>query len=126
MKFKLIESLDKYYRISVTDDLGKNRGGLFRGLNQLIKDLYNNDDPFYDNINDPLSELEYLTYYPKDFDNSKAIFAYKSDKYEELSETILELKAELNKIGWDLIISKINRPENIVYEDAEQIAYINV
>ena len=126
MKFKLVESLDKYYRITVIDDLGNNKGGLFRGLNQLTKDLYNNDDPFYDNINDPLSELEYMTYYPEDFENSKAIFAYKSDKYEELSETILDLKAELNQIGWDLIISKSNRPENIVYEDEEQVAYINV
>lgn len=126
MKFKLVESLDAYYRITVIDKSGNNVGGLFRGLNNMVKDLYDKDDPFYDNINYPLSELEYMTYYPKDFENSKAIFAYKSDKYEELEEIILELKAELNKISWDLIISKINRPENIVYEDAEQIAYINV
>ena len=126
MKFRLLESIDTYYRITVIDDSGKLKGGLFRGLNHMIKDLYDKDDPFYDNINYPLCKLEYMTYYPKDFENSKAIFAYKSDKYEELKETILDLKAELNKIGWDLIISKINRPENIVYEDAEQIAYINV
>ena len=126
MKFRLVESIDTYYRIAVIDDSGNLKGGLFRGLNDLVKDLYDNDDPFYDNINDPLSELEYMTYYPEGFENSKAIFAYKPDKYEELSEIILDLKAELNEIGWDLIISKINRPENIVYEDEEQIAYINV
>ena len=124
MKFKLVESLDKYYRITVIDDLGNDKGGLFRGLNQLIKDLYNNDDPFYDNINDPLSELEYLTYYPKDFNESKAIFAYKSNKYQGLENTILDLKAELNEIGWDLNISTIDRPMNIIYEDDEQIGYI--
>ena len=124
MKFKLIESLHKYYRITVIDDLGNDKGGLFRGLNQLIKDLYNNDDPFYDNINDPLSELEYLTYYPKDFNESKAIFAYKYSKYQELENTILDLKAELNEIGWDLNISIIGRPKNIIYEDDEQIGYI--
>ena len=124
MKFRLVESLDKYYRITVIDDLGNNKGGLFRGLNQLIKDLYNNDDPFYDNINDPLSELEYLTYYPKDFNESKGIFAYKSNKYQEIENIILDLKAELNVIGWDLTISIIDRPMNIVYEDDEQIGYI--
>ena len=116
---------DKYYRIEVLNEKDNLVGGLFRGLNDLINDLWDADDPLYDYINNPLSELEYKTYYPKDFLYTDAIFAYKENKYKELEETILDLKAELNSIGWDLDIKIINRPENIVYEDDQQIAYIS-
>jgi len=119
------ESLQKetYFRVEVFHD-GKHIGGLFRGLNDLINDLYEADDPYYDYLNDPLSELEYKTTFPKNFDNKDAIFAYKEDKYEELEETILDLQYALNEIGWDIKIKEISRPKNIVYEDNEQIAYI--
>lgn len=115
---------EHFYRVEVFND-NIYVGGLFRGLNDLINDLYDADDPLYDYINNPLSELEYKTYYPKDFLYTDAIFAYKENKYKELEETILDLKAELNSIGWDLDIKIINRPENIVYEDDQQIAYIS-
>ena len=124
MKFKLVESLDGYYRITVIDESGNNVGGLFRGLNNLVNDLYNNDDPLYDNINEPLSRLEYNTTYPEKFEDSNAIFAYKESKYNEIKEDILDLKAELNQIGWDVVITKLDRPHNVVYEDTDQIAYI--
>lgn len=119
------ESLQKetYFRVEVFND-GKHVGGLFRGLNDLINDLYEADDPYYDYLNDPLSYLEYKTTFPKNFDNKDAIFAYKEGKYEELEETILDLQYALNEIGWDIKIKEISRPKNIVYEDDEQIAYI--
>ena len=124
MKFKLVESLDAYYRISAVDDSGNEVGGLFRGLNSLVKQLWNEDNPLYDEINDPLSQLEYATMFPENFENSSARFAYKEWKYKELYETILDLKYALNQVDWDLKISTIDRPSNIVYEDSEQIAYI--
>lgn len=126
VKFKLVETLseDKYYRIEALDEDREVVGGLFRGLNNLINQLYYDDNPFYDNLNDPLSELEYETTFPKGFNQVDAVFAYKEDKYLKLRETILDLKAELNQLGWDLDIKEINRPSNIVYEDDEQIAYI--
>ena len=116
---------DKYYRIEILNEKNNLVGGLFRGLNDLINDLWDADDPLYDYINSPLSELEYKTYYPKDFLYTDAIFAYKENKYKELEETILDLQYALNEIGWNLAIKIINRPENIVYEDDEQIAYIS-
>ena len=124
MKFKLVESLDTYYRISAVDDSGNEVGGLFRGLNSIVKQLWNEDNPIYDEINDPLSQLEYATIFPENFENSNAKFAYKECKYNELHEIILDLKYALNQIDWDLKISAINRPSNIVYEDSDQIAYI--
>ena len=125
MKFKLVESLDnQYYRITAVNDTGKQVGGLFRGLNSLVRELWDEDNPLYDEINEPLSELEYHTNYPESFDYPNAKFAYKESKYKELHETILDLKAGLQKIDWDLEITKLNKPDNIVYEDSDQIAYI--
>lgn len=119
------ESLQQetYFRVEVFCD-GKHVGGLFRGLNDLMNQLYDADDPFYVNLNQPLSELKYKATFPKNFDNKDAIFAYKEDKYEELEETILDLQYALNEIGWDIKTKEISRPKNIVYEDDEQIAYI--
>lgn len=114
---------EHFYRVEVFND-NIYVGGLFRGLNDLINDLYDADDPYYDYLNDPLSELEYKTTFPKNFDHKDVIFAYKENKYKELEETILDLQYALNEIGWDLKVREIAKPKNIIYEDDEQIAYI--
>lgn len=121
---QLYESLNPeiFYRITVINPDGK-EAGLFRGLNKLLKRLWDNDDEIYDEINYPLSELEDLTHYPENFNNKRAIFAYKEDKFNQIKDTLLELEYVLNAIHWEVKITKIRRPDKVVYEDDDQIAY---
>ena len=111
-----------FYRITVINPDGK-EAGLFRGLNKLLKRLWDNDDEIYDEINYPLSELEELTHYPENFNNKRAIFAYKEDKFNQIKDTLLDLEYALNAIHWEVKITKIRRPDKVVYEDEDQIAY---
>lgn len=111
-----------FYRITVINPDGK-EAGLFRGLNKLLKRLWDNDDEIYDEINYPLSELEELTHYPENFNNKRAIFAYKEDKFNQIKDTLLELEYVLNALHWEVKITKIRRPGKVVYEDEDQIAY---
>ena len=121
---QLYESLNPeiFYRITVINPDGK-EAGLFRGLNKLLKRLWDNDDEIYDEINYPLSELEELTHYPENFNNKRAIFAYKEDKFNQIKNTLLDLEYILNAIYWEVKITKIRRPDKVIYEDEDQIAY---
>lgn len=115
---------DKYYRFEVIDEYGENKGGIFRGLNMLIKQLWDEDNYLYDDLNNPISELEYLTPCPKNINDAKTIFAYKEKFYNENKELISDINYVLNELGWKLKTIKMNRPTNIVYEDEVQIGYI--
>ena len=115
---------DKYYRFEVIDEYGENKGGIFRGLNMLIKQLWDEDNYLYDDLNNPISELEYLTPCPKNINDAKTIFAYKEKFYNENKELISDINYVLNELGWKLKTIKMNRPTNIVYEDDVQIGYI--
>ena len=78
----------------------------------------------YDDLNNPISELEYLTPCPKNINDAKTIFAYKEKFYNENKELISDVNYVLNELGWKLKTIKMNRPTNIVYEDDVQIGYI--
>lgn len=121
---ELQEENSTYYRIEVFDNQNTLQGGLFRGLNKLLKELWNADDELYDYINEPLSRLEYATPYPNNLENPKIKFAYKQEAWVNLIEDIKDIDVELNKIGWSLNVTKLARPINIIYEDNMQIAFI--
>jgi len=119
-----MEKNKTYIRFEVKDDKGKNMGGLFRGLNKLLKDLWEDDNYLYDELNEPLSELEYLTIYPDGITDSKTKFAYTQDFYYEHEELFKDIEYVLNELDWELIMITLDRPNNVVYEDENQIAYI--
>ena len=121
---KLQEENSAYYRVEVFDNRNVLQGGLFRGLNGLLKELWKADDELYDYINEPLSRLEYATPYPDNLENPKIKFAYKQEAWVNLIEDIRDIDTELNKIGWSLNITKLTQPTNIIYEDDVQIAFI--
>lgn len=122
---KLFEHTDSYYyRVEVFDNNFKEQGGLFRGLGKLLKDLWDNDNDYYDDINEPLSRLEYLTPYPDGLDDTKIKFAYKQDFWNDIIEEIEDIKISIAKVDWSLKVSKLQQPSNIIYEDYAQIAYI--
>lgn len=121
---KILEETSAYYRIEVFNEDGEYQGGIFRGTNKLLKALWDADDWHYDNINEPLSRLEYATPYPDGLDDPKIKFAYKQSFYISYEEDLKDLEAELNEVGWSMKINKMQRPVEIIYEDDTQIAYV--
>ncbi len=119
-----MEKSKAYIRFEVRDDKGKNMGGLFRGLNKLLKDLWEEDDCHYDELNEPLSQLEYLTIYPDGITDSRTKFAYTQDFYYTYEDLFGDIEYVLNELDWELVMIPLDRPNNIVYEDENQIAYI--
>lgn len=119
------EKSEIYYRFEVFDhNSRKISGGLFRGLNKFLEKLYREDDPTYEDLNYWVAHLEYVTPFPKNFDNNKAKFAYKKsfiNKYKDHFDKISEL---LDELDWELLDTKVQvKPYDIVYEDDTQIAY---
>ena len=118
-----------FYRITVINPDGK-EAGLFRGLNNLMDDLWDrsleDDDAeeAWEEINEPLSILNEYTKNPDNFpQNTNAIFAYKENTFNKFEQQFEDLKYGLNLVGWNLKITKIYRPDKIIYEDDDQIAY---
>lgn len=114
-----------YYRFEVFDHNNRKiSGGLFRGLNKFLEKLYRDDDPAYEDLNYWVAHLEYVTPFPKNFDNNKAKFAYKEsfvNKYKDHFDKISEL---LDDLDWELLESKVQvKNSDVVYEDDVQIAY---
>jgi hypothetical protein len=120
----VLEEASNYYRIEVFDENDEPQGGIFRGTNKLLKALWDADDWRYDNINEPLSKLEYATPYPEGLDDPKIKFAYKQNFYTNNEEDLKDLEAELSEVSWSMNINKIQRPAKVVYEDDTQIAYV--
>lgn len=119
------ESLEdsQYVRFEVVDENGNVQGGLFRGLNQLLKNMWDEDNYLYDELNEPLSKLEYITPYPENIENSKTKFAYSHKFYKDNIELFNDIESVLNELGWTIKNYSFNKPSNIVYEDDIQIAY---
>ena len=112
-----------YVRMEVIDSNGEVVGGLFRGLKQLLDDLWESDDPMYDDLNEPLSRLEYITPYPDGLDSKGAKFAYTKEFYQDNIEEFKDIEYVLLELGWDIVTKEINDVNEILYEDDIQIAY---
>ena len=84
-----------YIRMEVINSNGEVVGGLFRGLKHLLDDLWESDDPIYDDLNEPLSRLEYITPYPNSLDNKGAKFAYTKEFYQDNIEEFNLIQQEV-------------------------------
>ena len=138
MKFKLVENinsgLENESAMGVLDEelgvrfyLGQNGskiGGLFTATGKLLKQLWDEDDEHYDDINYHLSQLEDLFDVPDlDYKNNNYNFAFKKSFItDEVREIIDNLNFYLNEIDYEIIEETIDVP-NIEYQDDNQFAY---
>lgn len=138
MKFKLIEDINRGHEdvssISILNEeigvrlyLGKDGnkiGGLFIETGKLLKQLWNEDNEYYDDINYYLSQLEDKMNVPElDYNNNKYNFAFKKSFItNENKEIINNLNYYLNQVGYEIIEEQVNN-SNIEYEDDVQFAY---
>lgn len=107
--------------------LGKNGskiGGLFIETGKLLKQLWDDDSEYYDDINYCLGQLEVLMDVPDlDYNNKNYNFAFKKSFINnEIRELIDDLNYYLNLIGYEIIEENID-VSNITYEDDVQFAY---
>lgn len=86
--------------------------------------MWDDDSWLYDDLNTPVSKLEYLTPNPTNITDPETKFAYKQSFYNENEELFEDIEYTLNELEWSLVTIELKRPANIVYEDQVQIAFI--
>ena len=133
----IIKSLQKFYTSGVLEESkslqgvrlylgqdGEKLGGLFIETGKLLKQLWDDDDEHYDDINHFLSKLEYLLDVPDlDYKNNKYNFAFKKSTITpEIREIIDDLDYYLNELDYE-VIEETTETANIEYEDDIQFAY---
>lgn len=117
--------INKYIRYFLGEN-GHKIGGLFMATGKLLRELYQNDSEYYDDINYYLSQIEFLIDAPDlDYNHSKYEFAFKqSFVNKKLTDLIDKLNYYLNLIDYEIIKEVITiDSDKIVYEDDKQIAY---
>ena len=108
-----------YYRLEVADSNGKNLGGLFKSVWDIVYSRKEDSDT--EEIEDLLDELMERHQQPNEwYDNVK--FAFTEDFYQNNKSLINKISGILDKWNSKLIVSKVN-PKDIVYKDNDQIAY---
>lgn len=117
---------NKYIRLFLGKD-DKKIGGLFIETGKLLKRLYDEDDPVYDDINYHLSQLENEMDVPDlDYKSANYGFAFKSEfiDRESIDDIIDNLDYYLRLVDYEIISEVINiNSDDIVYQDDVQIAY---
>lgn len=132
LKFKLVEKF-KPAIDTLNEELGvrfylgqsgSKIGGLFTATGKLLKQLWDEDDEHYDDINYHLSQLEDLFDVPDlDYKNNNYNFAFKKSFItDEVREIINNLNFYLNEIDYEIIEETVDAP-NIEYQDDNQFAY---
>lgn len=118
---------NKYIRLFLGKD-GEKIGGLFIETGKLLKRLYDEDNPTYDDINYYLGQLEVVMDVPDlDYKSNNYGFAFKTDFINEgaISSIIDDLNYYLNLVNYEIISEVISiMPNDIVHQDDIQIAYI--
>ena len=128
VRFKLVKNFDTLNgELGVRFYLGQNGskiGGLFTATGKLLKQLWDEDDEHYDDINYYLDQLEDLFDVPDlDYRNNNYNFAFKKSFItDEVREIIDNLNFYLTEIGYEVIEETIDTP-NIEYQDDKQFAY---
>lgn len=133
----IVKSLQKFYTSGILEESkslqgvrlylgqdGEKLGGLFIETGKLLKQLWDDDDEHYDDINHFLSKLEYLLDVPDlDYKNNKYNFAFKKSAITpEIREIIDDLDYYLNELDYE-VIEETTETANIEYEDDIQFAY---
>lgn len=124
---QLNESADNedYYRFTIKNEHGRDMGSFFRVIDKILTPYYDETSPLYD-INYDMYEIELDTPIPPDDKITRNTqFAYKKSFVDKHKEEFEDLETNLKEIGYGLITNKFKRPDNIVYEDDVQIAYIS-
>ena len=115
---------EDYYRFTIKNRNGRDMGSFSRVISKLLPSYYDENSPLYD-IDYDMYTIELDTPIPPDDKITKdARFAYKRSFVDKHKEEFEDLELNLKEIGYGLITKKFKRPDNIIYEDDVQIAYI--
>lgn len=117
---------ERYFRYYIFDSYNKkNVGGLFRGINAVLKvieDEYNGYDDVED-INRLISELEYMIDSPK-ITRKDIVFYYTEHGNEKAIALIKEINELLKDYNYVIKVDIATNVGKIIYRDSEQVAVI--
>lgn len=117
---------ERYFRYYIFDSYNKkNVGGLFRGINAVLKvieDEYNGYDDAED-INRLISELEYMIDSPK-ITRKDIVFYYTEHGNEKAIALIKEINELLKDYNYVIKVDITTNVGKIIYRDSEQVAVI--
>ena len=124
----LKESVDNedYYRFTIKDEGNQDMGGFFRALNTILGDAYDYEEGSdFASLDADMYELELDTPIPPEAKiTDGTTFAYKKSFIDSHKKEFDNIRRDLENLGYKLVPTKIKKPNNIIYEDDVQIAYI--
>ncbi len=126
--YKIIDKKieERYFRYYIFDSYNKkNIGGLFRGIDTVLKvieDEYENYEDVED-INLLVSKLEYELKFPK-IDRKDIVFYYTEHGNEKALPKIKEIDSILRDYNYIIKVDMTTNVGRIIYRDNEQVAVI--
>lgn len=117
---------EKFYRYYIYDNYNKkNIGGLFRGIDTVLKVLEDEYEAYDDveDLNLLVSKLEYILKFPK-LDRKDIVFYYTENGNDRAQPKIKEINNILKDYNFIVKVKITNDIGRIIYRDQDQVAVI--
>lgn len=117
---------EKFYRYYIFDNYNKkNIGGLFRGIDTVLKVLEDEYEAYEDveDLNLIVSKLEYILKFPK-LDRKDIVFYYTENGNDRAQPKIKEINNILKDYNFIVKVKITNDIGRIIYRDQDQVAVI--
>lgn len=117
---------EKFYRYYIYDNYNKkNIGGLFRGIDTVLKVLEDEYEAYEDveDLNLIVSKLEYILKFPK-LDRKDIVFYYTENGNDRAQPKIKEINNILKDYNFIVKVKITNDIGRIIYRDQDQVAVI--
>ena len=117
---------EKFYRYYIFDNYNKkNIGGLFRGIDTVLKVLEDEYEAYEDveDLNLLVSKLEYILKFPK-LDRKDIVFYYTENGNDRAQPKIKEINNILKDYNFIVKVKITNDIGRIIYRDQAQVAVI--
>lgn len=117
---------EKFYRYYIFDNYNKkNIGGLFRGIDTVLKILEDEYEAYEDveDLNLIVSKLEYILKFPK-LDRKDIVFYYTENGNDRAQPKIKEINNILKDYNFIVKVKITNDIGRIIYRDQDQVAVI--
>ena len=117
---------EKFYRYYIYDNYNKkNIGGLFRGIDTVLKVLEDEYEAYEDveDLNLIVSKLEYILKFPQ-LDRKDIVFYYTENGNDRAQPKIKEINNILKDYNFIVKVKITNDIGRIIYRDQDQVAVI--
>lgn len=117
---------EKFYRYYIYDNYNKrNIGGLFRGIDTVLKVLEDEYEAYEDveDLNLLVSKLEYILKFPK-LDRKDIVFYYTENGNDRVQPKVMKMNDILKDYNFIIKVDITTNVGKVVYRDQDQVAVI--